>query len=477
MAQKLTEYLNIEANALAKLETFNPILKVDSKFFIDPKALKTTSAPEFKDSYTKVRQRCKEILDLLAASSRQGDLLWQKAYRHFPKGEVSNLCIGYGFDNISGRGIGPVLTTQILLSLKEFLDTGINDPALFEIVGVFQEGIGSDFISDFIARVILEDICIYTDRISKQLTSEKKPRKFKFKDKEYAAFRNPFKKFQPVLLIPEDILQPLPVASDWSEIDIVCQFNEEVRRRFTQLVGYDNWKSAIRYRKPKIKKALLSNTDAVQDLLSQYNSKPSKTAYNYSTDPLGEYSWQRLAKTYTKQNPLKLDRVNADPDKVVKTVKAIIEQYKQLIENNGLWINLYTDQHVPMHERHSQKLFYGIADSYCEANNLDISPETDSGHGPIDFKFSNGRKAKVLVELKLTKNSKLAQGLNVQLREYGKAEKPYKSFLLVISITHKDNYLESLNKVIADKSKKNEPLPEISYVDATIKESASKLKA
>jgi hypothetical protein len=474
MAQKFTEYLGIDEKIFADLGTFNPVLKVDTKFFIDPKSLIETDVPEFKDAHNKIRQRCEEILKLLLASSSQGDRIWRQAYKHFPKGEVSNLCIGYGFDNISGRGIGPKTATEILLSLKEFLNAGIDDPILFELIGIFQEDVGSDLISDFIARILIENLCVYTDRIVKQIDSNVKPAMFKLNGKNYLSYLNRYKNNEPVLLVPAAYLQPLPVANDWSDIDIVCQFNEQVRKRFAELVGFDTWKSAIRYQKKAIKKALIQNPEAASDLLTKYKEKPPKDIYDYKNDPVGEYSWQRLAKEYTEQNPLQLEQVSNDEKRVADVVTKIVKQYQNLIENNGLWYNLYDDNKNVMHESHSQKLFFGIADSYCEANNLDISPETNSGRGPIDFKFSSGRKAKVLVEIKLTKNPKLDHGLTIQLKEYEKAEKPYKSFLIVISVTDQFNYQEKLNKSIVEKDKAKVPLPEIIYVNGNIKKSASK---
>ncbi|MBV5349814.1 hypothetical protein JZU71_01240, partial [bacterium] len=65
---------------------------------------------------------------------------------------------------------------------------------------------------------------------------------------------------------------------------------------------------------------------------------------------------------------------------------------------------------------------FGIASSYCIANDLDISPESDAGRGPVDFKFSNGSKGKVLVEIKLTSNNQLQHGFESQLPIYMKAE-------------------------------------------------------
>ncbi|MDC4898178.1 hypothetical protein NQ967_18780, partial [Acinetobacter baumannii] len=48
------------------------------------------------------------------------------------------------------------------------------------------------------------------------------------------------------------------------------------------------------------------------------------------------------------------------------------------------------------------------------------------------FKFSNGANTKVLVEVKLTSNSKLKKGFESQLPIYQRAEKSQKGIYLVI---------------------------------------------
>lgn len=60
---------------------------------------------------------------------------------------------------------------------------------------------------------------------------------------------------------------------------------------------------------------------------------------------------------------------------------------------------------VPRHERASQLLFFAVANVMCAINNVDISPEINSGGGPVDFKFSTGYRGRVLVELKLSTGS------------------------------------------------------------------------
>lgn len=99
-------------------------------------------------------------------------------------------------------------------------------------------------------------------------------------------------------------------------------------------------------------------------------------------------------------------------------VNNICINFKSFIENNGGW-RICKDRD----EKIVQAVFYCMADSYCQANNLDLSPEVNSGRGQVDFKISYGNSRKVLVEIKLTSNTKLKHGIKTQLPIYLKQEK------------------------------------------------------
>jgi len=101
------------------------------------------------------------------------------------------------------------------------------------------------------------------------------------------------------------------------------------------------------------------------------------------------------------------------------------------------------------------------------------SPETDSGGGPVDFKFSAGYSGRVLVEIKLSKG-KVVHGYKTQLGVYEKAASSYDSVYLVIDVggmgKKLDLIMDSRNKLVASKKS----APEIVVVDALPKRSASK---
>lgn len=118
-------------------------------------------------------------------------------------------------------------------------------------------------------------------------------------------------------------------------------------------------------------------------------------------------------------------------------VQQICQQFKKLVEENGLCELLYdNNKKNAKHERAAQQLFFGIADSYCTANNIDLTRESNVGRGPVDFKLSKGSIEKVLVEVKLTSNEQLKHGIETQLPIYMAQEKTQKAIYLVIDNGH-----------------------------------------
>ena len=120
-------------------------------------------------------------------------------------------------------------------------------------------------------------------------------------------------------------------------------------------------------------------------------------------------------------------------------------------------------------------LFFAVADSYCKANDLDLSPETDSGGGPVDFKVAAGSRAKALVEIKLSSNAKVVDGYTKQLEAYKAAEEATRAVYLVIDVGGmgtKDERLVTLkNKLM----KRHAQPSELVFVNGKRRRSASKL--
>lgn len=161
-------------------------------------------------------------------------------------------------------------------------------------------------------------------------------------------------------------------------------------------------------------------------------------------------------------------------ENVFDVVKEICISFKEVIENNGLFKLLVSKNGSRVSEDKAQLLFYGVAISHCRSNDLKLSPEVDSGNGPVDFNISKGYKANVNVEMKFADNPKLNKGLWTQLAIYNQAENTDKSIYLIIKTSLDfDLKISQLQRVLEYRKSKGEKLPDIFIVDSTYKESAS----
>ena len=196
-------------------------------------------------------------------------------------------------------------------------------------------------------------------------------------------------------------------------------------------------------------------------------------------DHRGEIYPAELRREIANAEPLELIEYSRRPlsiDEAADVVRKIIDQFKSLIEQKGLWKNLWNEKAtVPRLEKAMQRLFYAVAVAYCEANNLDISPESDAGCGPVDFKMSSGSKVKVLAELKRSTNPKLADGLSKQLEAYKGAEGTTRAFYIVIDIGGLTALkMRRISEVRSAQTASGIPASELVIIDGNPQKSASK---
>ncbi|MFE4573105.1 hypothetical protein [Paenibacillus chitinolyticus] len=469
MAISVCDFLGTEKEKFDSTGAFDAILDVDSKMFIDPHLLSACEAPEFQNSYEKVKQRFTDILKILRHSKEKGDVFWRRAETYFIFPEVKGLCIGYSNSGTSGSAIGPGLREKLLETAKSIIDSGVEEPEIFELVGLFESNIGPDRLSDITANIISEDILNYSQRIFSELNVETTEQLIK--GINYKLVMNPHNKTS-ILLLPKTILRDLPLAFSWSDIDIVCSHNAELRHRVNQLIG-DTWKQAVSQKKQFLKELIIKEPGLLEDLIALYKGKPQRT-YDYINDPAGQVIWYYASKETAQKFPLELKKEKIEnPDDLMDFVLTICEKYKDLIENNGLNSLLY-DGVKSKKEEAAQKLFFGIADAYCSAHNIDISREVNGGRGPVDFKFSTGYKNRVVVESKLTTNGQLLHGFTTQIAEYQKAEKTLNGIYLVLDNGGPVKRSTDLKNLILQYEREGKRMPTVFFIDARPKLSASR---
>ena len=470
----LSGYFEIDRRELDRLGILNPTLALDTKLFIDPLLLQHSIHPELNSiAVDKYRRHFETVIKFLAATHTPEDVAWRSARRLLEFHEIRGTCLGYGAASIHGSGFGPGLTDRILRVGKEIVDLGITDPDLFPAMALFEADIGPDRISDMATNVILDPLFAFNERILRELgiTGEA----FEIAGTTGHLLRNPFeKKHAPIILVPKDILRNLPIAYDWDGVVDAASKNQALRERVNEHIGHI-WAAKTKRKKMKLRGEALASNEAFQALLDVIHAVPPR-AYSVDKDPDGVIRWPHIGKEFAKNFPLDLleYRKVDDLSVVYNLVERIVESFQHLIEHNGLNKELYKERGKPRHEKTAQRLFFAIAHSYCEANNIDISPEIDTGTGKVDFKLSKGFEAKVLVEIKLSTNSKLVHGYETQLETYKQSERTMRAFYIVIDVGKMGQKHKRLIKVRNDASSRREPLSDLVFVDGTLKPSASK---
>lgn len=467
MPVSFSDEFGISTKKLNALGVFDCILDLDTRVFIDPALLGICNAPEFSNARKKVEQYFSNIITLLKHSSYQHDLYWKKADKLLTFKEITGTCIGYSQSGTHGNAIGTELRCAILSTVKELVDAGAEDPVLFELIGVFQERMGCDRISDLITFILHEEILKFTQRIVKIFKINNLS--VKFNNNTYAVCFNNYNK-QPILLLPRAILSPLPVATCFEDIDYVCQENERVRE---EINAFFDWNTRKKITKAVIFRHMKANKSFRDAFVDAYKDTPKKP-YNFSDSHAGEYIWYATAKEYTHLYPLRLKHITGEAfEEVEEVAQQICQQFKILIERNGLNKLLYDSSGQPKHESAAQLLFFGIADSYCKANDIDLSREINNGRGPVDFKLSKGVANKILVEVKLTSNPRLEQGILKQLPIYMEQENTERAIYLVIDTGNKKK-IEKLNKLYNSFTDDQKEKIKLIHIDATVKPPASK---
>lgn len=471
MSQSFADYYGIGEISFEATGAFDPILDVDTRLFIDPALLRITTVPELHDSYAEVNGYFADVVKVIKRIERPDDRMWRKADELLTFPEIGGLSIGYASKGTRGSGMGPKLRAQLLATVRQVVAAGVDDPAMFELVGIFEEGIGPDRISDMIAKIIGPNLVSFTQRVCSDCGIPMEPHRIDALGVEEDLPVNPVTG-RPMILVPREILRDLPIADDYSDIRFAAQFNATLRDELNAGIGLALREMTAKEKKDKLKENFVRYPEVLAEVIRQYRAAVP-VRYDFSDDPTGEVVWYKATKRLPEAAPLDL-RLSKQPtvEEVFRVVEAICIHFKRLIEDNQLGQLLYDKNGKPKYESAAQLLFFGVASAYCKANNLDLSPESDAGRGPVDFKVSAGFKEKVLVELKLTSNKQLAHGFQNQLPIYQRAENATHGIYLVI-----DNggasaaRMSAFGQMVRDAGAY---APKVIMVDAVRKESASK---
>ncbi|HEX3860347.1 MAG TPA: hypothetical protein VHY35_01480 [Stellaceae bacterium] len=407
----------------------DPLLNSDTRLFIDPLLLPTCGNELISGKgFKTLKDHFANIVRLIAASATPGDVAWRTAARLLNLDERPETGLGYGGATTSGSSRPKEVKYKILSTVKEIVTLGENDPQIISLMGIFEEGVGPDTISDLTTNIIIAHLCTLTNVFCQNF---KIPTKVFSKFYNAALPENPFRFDSPVIFVPRDILRELPLAAAWSDVSRVVNEIGEIRDRFNTFIG-SIAEATVKERKDALRTAVLSSLTRFRQFFHEILA--SSDNYDPNEDILNFYAFRNLLASDLTAFAGKIrPQAERSREELQRIVTDIISHFRRLIEHNNMWELLWTPTGKPKRERASQLLFFAVADIFCKANNIDISPETHSGGGPVDFKFSTGYRNRVLVEVKRSTGT-VEHGYKRQIETYKEAAGTDAAIFMVMDV-------------------------------------------
>lgn len=464
-----SSYFGVEPSALEKYGLIDPFLNVDTQLFIDPVLLEKSSNEKIScESIETFKDHFSKFIRLLIISEKEGDAAWKGAQKLLDLREPPENGLGFGGSDRSGSSRPEEIRDQIIRTAKEIIELGSKDPEMISLMGFFEEGVGPDTISDFTTRVIMDHLVEITQDFCE---SENIPMS-DFDDQHRLPKYEIDSKSSFIVLVPNDIVRDLPIANDWSDVSRAVMENQLIRERVSVFLGGIT-EPTIKEKKEALRSAALESAKSFAEFLEAV--KNSASGYDQNLDALGYYALKRIfSEELDNYRLAQKYQIEVSPANLKQFVLETLDQFKHHVENGNLWEELWIDG-KPKKERAAQLIYYAMADCFCKANDIDISPEANMGGGPIDFKFSKGYEARVLVEMKRS-SGKVVSGYTKQLEIYKDASRTEFGIYVVIDYGDNKSSFQIIRQARAKLIAAGEPVSDIVVIDATPKESASKRK-
>ncbi|MFA7298518.1 MAG: hypothetical protein WC010_02625 [Candidatus Absconditabacterales bacterium] len=466
---KFSKYFGVDSKKMDEIGALDIFISFDNPLFIDPFLLSISK--EYKGWY-------KNIVEYLIFLKINNDNIKgkgaEKAYFSFH--EIKETHLGYIQGNSDkGSGLGPKFVRELRHALK-YLEQSTDEDIRIEKLTLFTKYVGRDKISDFITNLVLSDIAKFTENVCNK--GNIVPEKTKniiiqncFFDKSKKirlpkSFKLPIYNGKYILLMPEVILTTTDDFLNKKD------FNKNLFNHIPQSLQNDELKFKFNL---ILKQEILTKEEKLTQLLSlvidnpdiyktytEIKEKDSSSALKKNKEEINEHK-DLLAKIPT----INSFRKDFNPDKSQNSLEEayrLIAQFKQKIEENGLYKTFYKNDKDIFSEKQIQLLFtlsWGYS-KFC------VDGEVDNGSGPVDFKVSKGANNTTIIEFKLGSNSRLEHGLTTQSNKYGKTNNTVNIVRVVFCSSNEQ--IERTEEIIKTHNLKN-----VIMIDIQKQKSASKI--
>jgi hypothetical protein len=456
--QYFSDHFNVDKAKLKELGVFDPILNFDTKVFVDPLLLKKSSNEIIRNSAKTFDDFFITLLSLVKISRQDSDKPWKEAQRRVKFPEYKYTCIGYGSDSINGSGSGAWLNDKILQSAKDIVDFAKDDPKIFLILPLLEEGIGADIISDMTQNIIDQHVCEFTIDIMQKLGLEANCKHKARNGVIYDLLVNPFittknNKNCPIKLLPNDILLDLPLADSFDEwLSEMADHNSNLRDSINKHLGAGFFEETKKKRKESLLDLLKNDKAFFMEVLEALKNHDF-SHYDIEKDWKGLHRWLKDGEKFIKfKSSNKVGFLNDDLEEIFLAVGEIIDHFKYSIEKEELWRMFWTPQYSELahvKEFYSQMLFYAVANSWVSSkdNNLNMIRSLNKETKLIDFKFYVSGKYAVNVQVKHSENyNGLKKGYDKKVKQKISRSKERDFYLVMNFDEDKSKQLKEIQK-------------------------------
>lgn len=473
-----SDFFGIDKKILKQEEFFDVSLVSDLPLFIDPFHLFYSKKDEYKKCHNEI---IKYLVFLKELSVTNKGILSNsiiETYYKFP--EVKQNWFGFTFFGNGGHGLGRKFATALNQNFNNlFKDFGVKTQTNhLEKLTLIADRVGRDTISDFTTNLIINFLATETEKFTlKYLPKEKtghfviKKAFFDYSKQVWApkTFNLPFYKNDFVLLTPRDLLTKhetwinkrdfienfsgIPNATD----DVVLReqlssFLKQKLRDFSKskIDKKTRKEVLVETNETKIKAAIATTLafPIVIDIYIKLKEERGDQAISSSKELVinTEKVFENQFRNFTQGISLDKPRPNSYDEAYAR-----IKYFKECVELKDCYLNFY-NKDEPLDEDWIQRMFWFV----WYGSESDINREPHNGLGEPDFKVSQGRKDKTLVEFKLAKSKTFEKNLLNQLEKYKEVEDTEKGIWVIIFFTlEEEQKVKKILKIHSLENNKN----------------------
>ena len=281
---------------------FDPILDADTELFVDPFLAFKDKSEFWKLGHRRIIDHFDQAFLLIANGNRNpNSIQYRKALALLVFREPKELCLGYTSKGTAGLGSGLGYAAAIAEAISDAIQRGLQHPKHFEELGILNEGIGPDRMSDITCTILKSWLVQYTQKIAERHSIPTKGRhifaaafdrdRMRWEIPEVEVPTNPYNG-GPLLFVPERFLRDLPVLNvdDWWNYYETELLREDLNY---EILGKVNKEGDCRSRPAEPR---------FGPCWDSQERKRSASGYDFPNDPNGVWQWgiKRVSRSLPK---------------------------------------------------------------------------------------------------------------------------------------------------------------------------------